>query len=49
MWARCSGMWGAFIYAGLVHYFLQGREWFTLSHGGADWTRYDISYIIGLI
>jgi len=33
------GMWGAFIYAGVIHYITRGREWFTLSHGGADWSR----------
>jgi len=33
------GMWGAFLYAGVVHYVTRGREPFTLSHGGADWTR----------
>ena len=33
------GMWGAFLYAGVVHYVTKGREPFTLSHGGADWQR----------
>jgi len=33
------GMWGAFLYAGVVHYLTQGREWFTLSHGGPDFSR----------
>jgi len=33
------GMWGAFIYAGVVHYLTRGREPFTLTHGGADWQR----------
>ena len=30
------GMWGAFIYAGAVHYITGGREPFTLSHGGDE-------------
>jgi len=33
------GMYGAFFYAGVVHYLTRGREWFTLSHGGADYTK----------
>ena len=33
------GMWGAFIYAGVIHYITGGREPFTLSHGGPDHTR----------
>ena len=33
------GMWGAFLYAGVVHYITGGREPFTLSHGGADHER----------
>jgi len=33
------GMYGAFFYAGVVHYLTRGREWFTLSHGGADHAR----------
>ena len=33
------GMWGAFLYAGVVHYLTRGREPFTLTHGGADWQR----------
>jgi len=33
------GMWGAFLYAGVIHYITGGREPFTLSHGGADWSR----------
>ena len=33
------GMYGAFLYAGVVHYVLNGREPFTLSHGGPDWSR----------
>mmetsp|Transcript_36805 Transcript_36805/g.120308 ORF Transcript_36805/g.120308 Transcript_36805/m.120308 type:complete len:579 (+) Transcript_36805:2-1738(+) len=33
------GMWGTFLYAGVVHYVTRGREWFTLSHGGADHER----------
>jgi electron-transferring-flavoprotein dehydrogenase len=33
------GMYGAFLYAGVIHYLTRGREWFTLSHGGADHTR----------
>ena len=33
------GMYGAFLYAGVIHYITRGREPFTLSHGGADWER----------
>jgi len=33
------GMLGAFGYLGVVHYLLRGKEPFTLSHGGADWSR----------
>jgi len=33
------GMWGAFLYAGVVHFLTRGREPFTLTHGGADWQR----------
>jgi electron-transferring-flavoprotein dehydrogenase len=33
------GMWGAFLYAGVVHYITGGREPFTLSHGAADHAR----------
>ena len=33
------GMYGVFLYAGVVHYLLNGREPFTLSHGGADHER----------
>mmetsp|Transcript_61973 Transcript_61973/g.102988 ORF Transcript_61973/g.102988 Transcript_61973/m.102988 type:complete len:624 (+) Transcript_61973:31-1902(+) len=33
------GMFGAFFYAGVVHLITRGREWFTLSHGAADWAR----------
>jgi len=33
------GMYGAFLYAGVIHYILNGREPFTLSHGGPDWSR----------
>ena len=33
------GMIGTFLYYGVVHYFLRGREPFTLSHGGADHER----------
>jgi len=33
------GMWGAFIYAGVVHYITGGKEPFTLSHGGPDYAR----------
>jgi len=33
------GMWGAFFYAGVVHYLFRGREPFTLSHGAADYAR----------
>ena len=32
-------MWGAFLYAGVVHYLTRGREPFTLTHGGSDWQR----------
>ena len=32
-------MWGACLYAGVVHYGTGGREPFTLSHGGPDWSR----------
>ena len=33
------GMYGAFLYAGVIHYITGGKEPFTLSHGGADHTR----------
>jgi electron-transferring-flavoprotein dehydrogenase len=33
------GMYGMFLYTGVVHYLLNGREPFTLSHGGADYTK----------
>ena len=33
------GMYGAFLYAGVVHYLTGGREPFTFTHGGADHTR----------
>jgi len=33
------GMYGVFLYTGVVHYLLGGREPFTLSHGAADHER----------
>jgi len=33
------GMYGVFLYTGVVHYLLGGREPFTLAHGGADHER----------
>jgi len=32
-------MWGAFLYAGVVHYLTRGKEPYTLSHGGPDHAR----------